>query len=188
MTPAVLLGDSIIAVSYQAWFDRANEGAHSPFRVVNNAGVGGNQINQMVARLGTDVTPYAPTYCMVEGGGNDVRNGRSAATIEGDFTTLFTNLRAAGIEPIASTVLPNTTPSAPEQAVYIAVNNWLRSYCLAQGIALCDWSDAMCTDVDGTVLDSALTGDGVHPNNAGLSVMANAVMTTILGLRLHTWA
>lgn len=133
----------------------------------------------MLARIQTDVIAHAPDYCIVEGGGNDIRSAVSAATVQDNLTSIYTTLRNAGIEPIATTVLPATVDQGYD-AVYIAVNDWLRTYCPANDIALCDWLPDITTDVDMVRLDTALASDQYHPNAAGAAVMGRYMGATLL--------
>lgn len=190
LTPVVLLGDSITTAGNQAWFEGANYQASEPFRIVNNAGVSGNRTDQMLARLTPDVIAFSPAWCMVEGGGNDVTNAVSAATIMANLASIYGTLKAAGIKVIASTVLGSTSmDTGAEQTVISTVNTWLRANYLAAGAdALCDWNPAWTGGVNEWTPLAGITIDGVHPNTQyGIPILAAALAPTLRSLGLPSW-
>lgn len=144
---------------------------------------------KLVSEILTDITDVTtahlpkPTYCIVQGGGNDIRNDGTVttATLTADLEDIFDALTAAGIQPIASTVLPGV-PAPYEQRVedaYIGTNAWLRSYCPANNIPLIDWLPGMTTDENEVLLDATLCVDDYHPNADGLAVMAAATLEVL---------
>lgn len=73
---------------------------------VVNAAVTGNRLDQMNARIATDVIPHGPRACIVQYGANDIVQGRSQANMEADIDTCIATLRAAGIRPIIVGIPP----------------------------------------------------------------------------------
>lgn len=67
-----------------------------------NAGVGGNNSAQALARLDTDVISQAPDVCAIMLGNNDCRGSNSLppATMAENIRQIIVNLRAANIKPV----------------------------------------------------------------------------------------
>ena len=55
-------------------------------------------------------------------------------------------------------------------AKIVALNQWIRDYCARNGDLYLDYYSAMVTEKQ--LLKPELTGDGLHPNEAGFAVMA----------------
>lgn len=194
-----LLGDSITYTNTPTSSGDINRGywhwaqAISGFRAYCGAyaGVGGNVTSQMLGRLNADIiTPLAAyagrdRYCLVMGGVNDsVNDADIIAAATDNLTQIYNELIAAGITPIACTITPTTSAStAQRQANWIGINDWLRTYCPANGIALCD-NIAACLDGSyppaGTpTWKMGYTHDGVHPTAAGGVAIAKTIATTL---------
>lgn len=92
------------------------------------------------ARLAA-ITASGCTVAIIELGGNDVRNGSTAAQIEASYVRLATQVKAAGVARVyGMTILPNTLssngyrdaagqsyPVASQEAVRQQVNQWIRA-------------------------------------------------------------
>lgn len=175
----VPLGDSITAqdinlsagpsTSARGYLSHAQAQLRSRFLVLNNAGVGGNTYAQILARIQTDVIAFNPGYCIVQGGGNDVAQGRTAAAIIADLTSIFTLLKAYGIIAIATTILPTTSANdSTKKGVLHTVNNWIRDYARAHPwMILCDWYASVADPATGDPATN-MTYDGItHPSQMG---------------------
>ena len=104
-----------------------------------------------------------------------------------NYTTQLADCLAAGIIPVVIGILPRTTNTTAQARGVDTVNAWLRSHLEAyNGI---NAIDAVTTafgifraggDV-GTLWDmnASLTSDGTHPNLAGQTVEANAVLSVL---------
>lgn len=179
----MIFGDSITAgEGASMWFSAANRMAGYPAGAHTNAGIGGNTTAQMLARISTDVVAHSPTLTVVEGGGNDVTQGRSAAQIIADLESIYAILSAAGSKIIATTVLPSVYMDAPsEQSVIVAVNAWMRATVPSMpGVWLCDWNPAMTDGVSEWAPHAGYTYDGVHPDAVGGAVMADQLWPVLL--------
>lgn len=203
-----LLGDSITYTNTPTSSGDINRGywhwaqAISGFRAFCGAyaGVGGNVTSQMLGRLNADIiTPLLAysgrdLYCIIMGGVNDsVNDADIIATTTDNLTQIYNELIAAGITPIACTITPTTSAStAQRRANWIGINDWLRSYCPANGIALCD-NIAACLDGSyppaGTpTWKAGYTHDGVHPTAAGGLAIAQSIaaaLETLLAAVTH---
>ncbi len=174
----VLFGDSITqGAAASGWYTGANMQAGYPTTLITNAGIGGNRTDQMLARINTDVIAYAPQITIVEGGGNDITQGFSAASVISSLDGIYTALAAAGSIIIASTVLPSTNmDTGSEQTAITTVNAWIRAnYTTYPNTFLCDWNPPMTDGVSEWAPHAGYTSDGVHPNTTGGAVMAAAL-------------
>jgi lysophospholipase L1-like esterase len=57
------------------------------------------------------------------------------------------------------------------------LNSWLASYAQSQGISFVNYYDSMLGD--GDAMRQELTDDGLHPNEAGYSVMDRIIEKSI---------
>lgn len=188
MSQAVILGDSIASLATVAptdWWTQAQNQSGWRFAATQNAGVSGNQTDQMLTRLSTDVLAYHADWVVVEAGGNDIANGISSATITANLAALYSQITAAGSKVIATTVCPSTSfDTAGEQTIYDAVNTWIRAhYSDYAGAVICDWDSAIRTAAAYT-WKAGYTSDGVHPNATGAAAMASVLKTTLAGVAL----
>ncbi|MBE3131373.1 MAG: hypothetical protein IMZ54_11760 [Acidobacteria bacterium] len=174
--PVVCMGDSMTeAVTYPA---RLQVLLGTTFRVIN-LGMGGEPAELMLSRFNREVISSGDVqYVVILAGVNSVNWGFSAATIEASLQAMYTAAHDAGIKVIAVTILPfknYSTWSAGKQVVLEAVNTWIT---------------ATATDIDyiydaypvfetpgglDTLLAAYDSGDGLHPNAAGLTVLANGI-------------
>lgn len=152
-----------------------------PFRVVKNAGVGGQQMSAYLARVPADVDAYAPDWVIGTGGVNDIGQGRTATQVIADLTALFDYLiTERGYRVTWNTITPVTSWSATQFTHQFAVNHWLRT----QAPSL--WPSLIVIDVLREVYDVttaaipvAWRSDATHLNAAGAfrygRAMANAL-------------
>jgi lysophospholipase L1-like esterase len=64
----------------------------------------------------------------------------------------------------------------------LALNQWMKKYAATEGIGYVDYYSAMINDQQG--LKTELSGDGVHPNAAGYTMMAPIVAEAIAKSKL----
>lgn len=183
-----LLGDSITETNSA---ERRNRGYWTwaevlqgqLYDVVAYAGVGGNNCAQMLARVNDDVIAYAPDFCVVMGGANDVAGGRTYAQIIADLEDIYDALHAADIHIIATTSIPSTSYASETQQTYFGdMVAWIESYVAAHSayMTFCDTA-TLYADEDWHPLDG-YTHDGVHPTALGAFTLGTAIATAISGL------
>lgn len=194
-----LLGDSITAgntptssgqtnVGYWTWVQAAL--GYRAFTAVFG-GIGGNTTTQMLARLNTDIITPLSAYvaagrdvcCLVMGGVNDsVNTSDIVATATANLEAIYDALIAADIIPIACTITPTSSVvSATQLANWDGIQSWLRSYCPANSITLCD-IDADCRDASITtarVWNTGFAHDGVHPTAKGAQAISYAIVAAL---------
>jgi lysophospholipase L1-like esterase len=169
----VFLGDSI----FEGWY------LPEPFpgKDYVGRGIGGQTTSQVLVRFRQDVVDLRPSAVVILLGTNDLAGNTGPITlpdIQRNFASLVELARAHGIAVVLSSVLPvhNYTKASKlqfplrPQAQILALNDWLRSYCLDQGLVYLDFFSAM---VDGNGrMKKELAEDGLHPNRAGYAIMA----------------
>jgi lysophospholipase L1-like esterase len=156
---AALLGDSITRSCLTRagdWFDWADSGCR--YRVVLNAGVGGDTTKGMRERLDR-VLAVRPDICVVQAGGNDIVQGRTSTEVLADLDGIVGALVEAGSRPIATTVLPHGD-TAPDRLTDVAAIN--QALPARSDLRVCDWTTPL-VDVDGR-LQPRHADDGTHPN------------------------
>jgi lysophospholipase L1-like esterase len=183
----VLFGDSITAlnqmgddieagaanfycVSSFGFFTWANVLLGQRFKILKNAGIGGNTTTQMLARIQTDVINYAPSFCTVVAGANDIMQNVSTATVKSNLLTIYQTLISNGINVIAGTIPPISsagTTTAQKQAI-IEVNNYIRSLKnTLKNFILIDWFEDLVNPATGGYATNLCISDYVHPSVQG---------------------
>lgn len=148
--------------------------------VLFNAGVGGNTLAQMLARLQGDVIARNPAWCSVMGGINDIARLTSDQIIS-LLREIYRQLRSNGIRIVAHTILPLATGhasySVANQQKILAVNTWIRRECLLnRAMRLCDSYRAVVDPLSATGQPKAgyLANDFIHPSARGAKAIADA--------------
>ena len=150
------------------------------FHLLRNAGVSGERSDQIRARIAAQVVPYAPEWCIVLAGTNDVLQSIAQATATANITGIYDDLLAAGIKVIACTIPPNNsaTTTAQKQTLHgtnAAIRDYARSH---RGVVVVDWHAAIADANTGSPVANA-TSDGTHPTAFGAyllgRVMADAL-------------
>lgn len=134
---------------------------------VVNAGIPGDTAREATSRVGEVLAETGPDLTIIELGGNDFLQRRSASRVKEDLRTIISAVRAADAIPVLVSV--------PELSVIAAVSGRLgdspiyRELADEEGVVLVD-------DVFADVLsDPELRADRIHPNAAGYRVMAGQI-------------
>lgn len=153
---------------------------------VVNHGYSGDTVAQMRTRWTNDIRgKKAWRYFIFLGGVNDLRNGTSANTI---FTTISATLdeaRADGIIVVLFTVTPwkaFVNWSAARQTETESLNALLLNYCATYpSQARCrDTYDVLNDPADAALLLAAHnSGDGLHPDQSGMDILADEAKAAI---------
>lgn len=177
----VCLGDSIThGFNAPAPYSTALQASLGGRARVVEKGVNGAALSTFAARLATDVLSFSPTYCVVQGGVNDLMADASATAIIATLTALYSSLVANGIRPIVSTLAPwagYASYTLARESVRESVNGWIRR----QPFDLVDLDTVLG---DGSLrphVRAAFDSDGLHPNAAGQSAIADAVFSVTFG-------
>lgn len=203
----VAFGDSITdgyhtpASVYHRWPDdlaRRLAGPH-PTAVVD-AGIGGNRVLTDVPNIWQGVSalkrfahdalaqPGVRTVILLEGI-NDIGNNAgpdggplTAPQLIDGYRTLIRQAHAAGVRILGGTLLPDKGAgyySEPAEAIRQAANAWIRTSGQFDGVV--DFDRALQDPSDPAALRAGFdSGDHLHPNEAGMQAMADAVDLRLL--------
>ena len=144
-----------------------------------NGGISGNTTTQMAARAAHDI-PAGTNYVVVLGGVNDVLGGVAAATIEANLQAIYTAAHAVGAVVVAVTILPckaNALWTAGKQVVLDAVNAWIAATATSVDHIIDAYTLMENTAGDDLLKAAYDSGDGLHPNATGYTVLAGGIYT-----------
>jgi lysophospholipase L1-like esterase len=167
----VLFGDSIT----DAWIDR--DPAFFRGRPYVDRGISGETTPQMLARFRQDVLALEPEVVVILAGTNDIAGNTGPITLETTRDNLITMVelaRGPGVRVVLASLLPALDypwrPGLAPAPKIMALNALIREYAGRNGIVYLDYHTAMADEKGG--MKPELSGDGVHPNEAGYAVMA----------------
>ena len=168
----VFMGDSIT----DAWIKRSPKFfADNPGYV--DRGISGQTTPQMLIRFRPDVITLKPKVVVILAGTNDIAGNTGLMTlemIEDNLQSMAELAKANGIKVVLSSVMPVCDYIRPQTerrppAKIIALNEWIKDYCVKNKLAYLDYYSAMIDDQK--MLKKEITYDGLHPNEAGYAVM-----------------
>jgi lysophospholipase L1-like esterase len=170
----VFIGDSITDV-WTKYFD--TQFAGKPYV---NRGIDGQTTPQMLVRFRQDVIALRPAAVVILAGVNDIAGNTGPSTldmIENNLMSMADLARANHIAVVLCSLLPAAKfPWRPELAPapqIVALNSWMKRYAAQNAVTFVDYWTAMADEENG--LPTALSRDGVHPNEAGYRVMVPLV-------------
>ena len=172
----VFMGDSIT--------DGWKLAAYFPNKPYINRGISGQTTPQMLIRFRPDVIALKPKVVVILAGTNDIAGNTGKMTleaIEDNLASMIDLARANGIRVVVASVLPvsdynkdkdgkpivRTTQRPP--AEILKLNEWIRKQASTKDLTYLDYFSAT-VDEKG-FLKQELSGDGLHPNDKGYSVM-----------------
>ena len=167
----VFMGDSIT----DAW--GRSGGKFFPGMPYVNRGISGQTTPQMLLRFRPDVIDLKPKAVVILAGTNEIAGNTGPMTleqIEGNLTSMAELARANKIKVVLSSVMPVCDYIRPQTerrppAKIVALNGWIEEYARAHKLVYLDYYSVMLDDQK--MLKKELTGDGLHPNDAGYAVM-----------------
>jgi len=172
----VFMGDSIT--------DGWKLATYFPNKPFINRGISGQTTPQMLIRFRPDVITLKPKVVVILAGTNDIAGNTGKTTleaIEDNFTSMIDLARSNGIRVVIASVLPvsdynkdkdgkpivRTTQRPP--AEILKLNEWIRKQVATKDLTYLDYFSATVDDKG--FLKQELSGDGLHPNDKGYSVM-----------------
>lgn len=174
----IYIGDSITE-SWATYFP-----ALFPGKPYIGRGISGQTTPQILLRFRQDVVALKPEVVVILAGTNDIAGNTGPASIEkiaDNVASMADIARANGIRVVLSSVLPvydyPWKRGLEPAARIVALNSLLRSYAEATDAVYLDYHTPMVDGRGGLRAD--LSNDGVHPNEAGYSVMATLVEAAI---------
>ena len=175
----VFMGDSIT----DGWGRKNND--FFPGKPYINRGISGQTTPQMLIRFRPDVIALKPKVVVILAGTNDIAGNTGPSTLEmiqDNLASMADLAKANGIKVVFSSVMPvcdyhrNQTERRPPEKI-IALNQWLKSYADKSGNVYLDYYTPMLDDKG--MLKADITGDGLHPNEAGYAIMQPLVEKAI---------
>jgi lysophospholipase L1-like esterase len=175
----VFMGNSI----FEAWARHFR--TMFPGKPFINRGISGQTTPQMLVRFRPDVIALKPKVVVILAGTNDIAGNTGPSTlemIENNIASMSELAKANGIRVVLASVLPAFVypwrPSVQQPAQKIvALNTWIRDYAQRNGHVYLDYHSALADTRQG--LKGDLSGDGVHPNEAGYRIMAPLTLVAI---------
>jgi lysophospholipase L1-like esterase len=141
-----------------------------------NRGISGQTTPQMLVRFRPDVINLKPALVVILAGTNDIAGNTGPSTLEMIMDNLISMAelaKANNIKVVLSSVLPAFDypwkPGLQPAEKIASLNAMIKSYADKNGIVYLDYFSSMADERKG--LKKELSGDGVHPNDAGYQVM-----------------
>jgi lysophospholipase L1-like esterase len=146
-----------------------------------NRGVNAERTDELAARLDRDALAHAPDVLVLLAGVNDVYQGRSVESVQGNLAALYARARDARLPVVACTIIPYNTATADQNARMRAINAWIGEVAsTTPHMAFCDTrAAAAAPDDPDRLFDSP---DDLHPSPAGYRRMADALLPVIRAL------
>lgn len=113
------------AVNGRGWFTWANAYMGQRFKLLANAGIGGNTSAQMLARIQTDVIAHNPDWVFIGGPANDPSSDIPAATTIANYTAILDALAGRQIVMLNHPPRVETNTTA-RRADVATINEWIR--------------------------------------------------------------
>lgn len=144
-----------------------------------SAATGGYRTDQIITTWLPAVLAARPTFCVVHAGTNDIGTLTTAQTLA-NLKSIFDQLLAAGITPVATTMLPKETNKGSVREPLDTMSAFVTRYADLKGFPRVDWTTPFITTAGGWTGYTSPTpgpynGDDVHPNGAGAKVMGQAL-------------
>jgi lysophospholipase L1-like esterase len=167
-------GSGNVESQYAYWLTKR----HPDWRVLNR-GVDGERSDEIRARFTRDVVQAEPDVVVILAGVNDVYQGRSAESVEGELEAMYDLARAARISVVAGSIIPYNTATPEQNARMRAVNRWIRDYADRHdgSVTFCDTRTAVAEPGQPDRLVSS--PDDLHPSPDGYRLMADALEPAI---------
>jgi len=121
------------------------------------------------------VDAVRPNYLvLLPGSGNDSDlTSAGFEQMKGRFAQSLDYCRRNGVTPIAGTLMPSSSLTAPQEALRVAQNSWLRSL---GGVLVADIAAVVENPANqAQILPAYDSGDGTHLNDAGAAATAAAI-------------
>lgn len=116
-----------------------------------------------------------PDACVVLAGTNDTGNSVAIATTLSNLKQIYTQLRAAGVTPIAAAIPPNVSGSA----LAMQLNVGIAKLAAEMNIPFVNFYGALINPANGQ-LNTNYSADGTHPTARGAAVMGYKLNEAVL--------
>jgi lysophospholipase L1-like esterase len=136
---------------------------HPSWKVMNR-GVNGERSDEVSARFESDVLAVHPRLVIIFAGVNDTYSGVPVEKTEENLRLMYRRALAAGIFPVAATILPFDRADPASAAKIDVINAWIREEAHTLKIALCDFNAIAAKPAHPHELRGS--PDGLHPDLA----------------------
>jgi len=137
-----------------------------------NAGITGEDTNEMIVRWQADVIDQSPTALHLLGGTNDITGGVPQATTIANLRWMVRDAKRIGCVVFIGTIPPRDDTDVALDNIE-RLNVAIKSIAATEGAHLIDYHAALVDPATGHFF-SGLTSDQVHANTAGQKIMAVA--------------
>jgi lysophospholipase L1-like esterase len=146
----------------------------------SNSGMGGDDMEELLARIPAILATAPEDYFVFAVGTNDMNAGIALSVLQSRIIALINATINAGKKPIMTTVTPRNgvdnsggnfdwgatiTTAAQKRLTLASYNDWLVRYCRERGIICVAWHHVM-QDSAGVAI-TGYTNDGLHPSPRG---------------------
>ena len=154
--------------SYEHWATDTD-----PSLEFRNCGVFGERTDEIAARL--DSCAKGADALIVQGGINDIAQGRSVAEAAANLNDMVARGKRLGLDVYLANVLPwnNGHPAADRQIAQL--NRRIEAIGRREGVPVLDFHDELVDPVSPGVMPPRLTADGDHPSIAGYRLLGGLV-------------
>lgn len=149
-------------------------------------GISGQTTYQFLLRFRDDVINLKPAAVVINAATNDVAENTCTYNEKRSFENIISLVelaKANGIKVILTSTLPagrfGWNPSITDSMDKInSLNKLIKNYAKENKIPYVDYFSSLVS-ADGTRLDPAYSGDGVHPNAKGYEIMENLILPQV---------
>ena len=162
------------ASQYEYWAERAE-----PSLEFRNCGVFGERTDEIAQRF--DECTDGAGALVVQGGINDIAQGRPVSAAADDLRSLVDRGKAAGLETYLVDVLPWNNGHPGADGPIEALNRMIEEVGAATGVEVIEWHGLLEDPGEPGVMRAELTADGDHPSIAGYRLLGEAVAQALGG-------
>lgn len=135
------------------------------FKLLKNAGVGGERTDQILSRISADVAPYQPSLVIEAGSGNnDIIQNIPVSTIKANKQAIWDAIRNTGAQLVTTTLNPYDAATSGQKSAVQEINMWIKSQAVRQNIIVVDFYSAVADPTTGLWLSGFALPDGIHGN------------------------
>ena len=140
-----------------------------------NKGVCGETTADMLVRFRPAAWAEKPDFVIIMGGSNDAFAGIVPEEVAANLQLMAERAIANQVTPLLGLPVPC---DFPEEELLEEYRRWMRQYAAKTGIGLIDFYQVLRQENGG--IKTGYHVDGVHPNEAGYRLMADAAVGTLL--------
>jgi lysophospholipase L1-like esterase len=170
------IGDSLtFGYPYPTYYSWVRRVADRLAIIIENKGVCGETTADMRRRFTVDVVAARPDWVIITGGSNDAFLGIEAGEVAENVQAMAKEAVTRSIRPIIGLAPPMTFP---EEALLAEYRQVLRMLAAEAGLPVVDFYLPLLDHASGE-MRPGLHVDGVHPNEDGYELMADAAVKTL---------